>query len=458
MARFPRIGLNFVLVGLLFFIIAGASMNAWAGEGEKEYWEWFENPKEHCSGPGGPDGPGGGVWDGEYRSMIQASENAVSKGYPSHVDATKAILEDAGKSAENTDKHMRHVLFIKCYSQKYRPEEATEALRAVYAELIKLKLGVKSDGVASTSAPTALPFADRDDLKILRDVVYGKDDVKAQVLDAFLVQSKTPTPVLIEIHGGGWRRGVKSQFAPFYPGDLIAKTLDAGISVISIDYRKTTDGHPLPAQIHDTARAIQFIRSQAGEWNIDLDRIAAMGGSAGAHLSCMLAFHDDLRETGSDDPVSRFSTRLSCAVNRSGPMDLTRLRMSDLMAAGARGSDFVDAYTAAFDCGPDDFSDPEIAARVKLYSPLFQVTPDDPPVMLVYGGNDAQAKAGPDEAPAVLNDPHSIWHGVLLRDKLKAEGVPYEQYLGSQVGKDPDADAAAVLSFLRKHLLDRTEK
>ena len=65
--------------------------------------------------------------------------------------------------------------------------------------------------------------------------------------------------------------------------------------------------------LHDAARALQFVRSKAGEWNIDKQRIGASGGSAGACSSLWLALHDDLADPQSDDPVARESTRLWCA-------------------------------------------------------------------------------------------------------------------------------------------------
>ena len=84
-----------------------------------------------------------------------------------------------------------------------------------------------------------------------------------------------------------------------------------GISVVSVEYRftdeATADGVVPPVQgpLGDAARAIQFIRSKAKEWNLDKTRIGATGGSAGAASSLWLAFHDDLADPRSDDPVAR---------------------------------------------------------------------------------------------------------------------------------------------------------
>src|SRR5262249_39257190 len=88
------------------------------------------------------------------------------------------------------------------------------------------------------------------------------------------------------------------------------------ISVVAVGYRFTTEAGdlrpPIRAPLEDAARALQFVRSQAAEWNIDSARIGATGGSAGGFSSLWLAFHDDLADPNSDDPVARRSTRLHC--------------------------------------------------------------------------------------------------------------------------------------------------
>ena len=70
---------------------------------------------------------------------------------------------------------------------------------------------------------------------------------------------------------------------------------------------------PVEWPLHDAARALQFVRSKAGEWNIDKQRIGASGASAGACSSLWLAFHPDMADPNSSDPVTRESTRLWCA-------------------------------------------------------------------------------------------------------------------------------------------------
>jgi acetyl esterase/lipase len=142
--------------------------------------------------------------------------------------------------------------------------------------------------------------------KVMTDVKYGLH--QRNLMDVWLARSDRPTPVLVSIHGGGFRNGNKS-----VDPALRNQCLAAGISVVAITYRFSQDAIA-PASFHDSARAIQFIRHNANEWNVDPKRIAATGGSAGAGLSLWLGFHDDLADPDSSDPVLRQSSRLSSAL------------------------------------------------------------------------------------------------------------------------------------------------
>ena len=136
---------------------------------------------------------------------------------------------------------------------------------------------------------------------------YG--DHERQVLDFYQAKSDRPTPVLFFIHGGGWVAGDKKMVSakPY---------LKAGISVVSINYRYSWQAQlagikpPVKAPLEDAARALQFVRSKAGQWNLDKQRIGASGGSAGACSALWLAFHDDMADPASADPIARESTRL----------------------------------------------------------------------------------------------------------------------------------------------------
>ena len=370
------------------------------------------------------------------------------------------IKEDAAKSREALAKHLGWVLFIKHFSQAYRPESATADLKRLYEDLVDLKLGggSPSGGGAKSQerGKPGPPFDGDPRLNIHREVVYGRTHPEIQKLDAYLLKAERPTPVVIEIHGGGWRRGSKSEFT--YPGDLVNDVLAAGISVVSIDYR-LSPRHTMPAPMEDAARAVQFVRSKAREWNLDPNRIAALGGSAGAHLGAWVALHDDLARPDSADPVERQSSRLTCFVALWGPMDLTRVRPTQLAQQPLRGQDFANAFTAAFGCTAEQYEqDPVARQRIRDASPVFLAGSNDPPAFVMARWSEDLAVLRDPPVPAVINDPHSAWHSVLLAEALVKTGGAVVSRLGPEAGKDPQADAAAILSFLRQQLLSSSKQ
>ncbi len=104
----------------------------------------------------------------------------------------------------------------------------------------------------------------------LWDVRYG--DHERQVLDFWKAESLEPTSLVFVIHGGAWQGGRKEVVDRFAD---VADLLEAGISVVAINYRYIKQAveegiePPVKASLHDAARALQFVRSKATEWNID---------------------------------------------------------------------------------------------------------------------------------------------------------------------------------------------
>ncbi len=129
--------------------------------------------------------------------------------------------------------------------------------------------------------------------------------------DIWLARSKSPTPLVIYIHGGGFIGGDKSKY--FESEDLV-RFLDAGVSVATINYRYMTDEpYGILTSMNDSKRCLQFIRYHSKKYNIDKTKVACSGGSAGAGTCLWLAFSDDMADPQNEDPVLRESTRITCA-------------------------------------------------------------------------------------------------------------------------------------------------
>lgn len=245
-------------------------------------------------------------------------------------------------------------------------------------------------------------------------VAYG--DHERQVIDFWQAKSDKPTPVVLYIHGGGWQGGDKGSI-----GAGVKQYLDAGISVAAINYRYVKNGvelkiePPVKAPLEDAARALQFIRSKAKEWNIDKVRIGATGGSAGGCSSLWLAFHEDLADPKSKDPVARESTRLYCAAVNGAQTSLDPKELREWMPNYGYGAH-------AF--GLKNFQElhdkrESVMKWIKEYSPIEHVTKDDPPICLAYGGQ----KTAPEVGKNQTDPTHSAVLGIKLAEKLKATGV-----------------------------------
>ena len=250
------------------------------------------------------------------------------------------------------------------------------------------------------------------------NVPYGKHE--KQVLDFWKAKSAQPTPLVFFIHGGSWKSNDKNKVTG------VKQYLAAGISVISINYRFVQEATaagikpPVKWPLDDAARALQFVRSRAKEWNIDKTRIGASGGSAGACSSLWLAFHEDMADPKSSDPIARESTRLSCAgvlgaQTSLDPQQMREWTPNSLYGGHAFGFNGVKAKKiSAFQQFLDHRE--EILPWIKQYSPYELATPDDPPVFLHYTVAPAIGKKQKDPT-------HTANFGVKLDEKLKSIGV-----------------------------------
>ncbi len=253
------------------------------------------------------------------------------------------------------------------------------------------------------------------------DVAYGPHP--KQVLHFWKAESDKPTPVLLFIHGGGWMSGGRLSGL----SAMLPEMLKAGISVASVEYRFIPEATadkvvpPVKGPLHDAARALQLVRSKAAEWNIDKVRIGASGGSAGACSSLWLAFHPDLADPKSSDPIARESTRLWCAAVNGAQTTLDPQQMKEWTPNSRYGGH---AFGFMADPAKRDSQFAEFLAKretilpwIAEYSPYALVTADDPPVFLSYS---VPPGLGQDQ-----KDPtHTSNFGAKLQERCQAAGVP----------------------------------
>jgi len=246
-------------------------------------------------------------------------------------------------------------------------------------------------------------------------VAYGTHE--RQVLDFWQAKSERPTPLVLYIHGGGWRNGDKNGLS----GAAIKRYLDAGISVAAINYRFVQHAvelkiePPVKAPLEDAARALQLIRSRASEWNLDKKLVGATGGSAGGCSSLWLAFHDDLADPKSSDPVARESTRLYCAAVNGAQTSLDPKELREWMPNYGYGAHAfgLPSFQSLYD------NRAKVLKWIKEYSPIEHVSKDDPPIFLEYPSQKVPPVVGEKQT-----DPtHSAVLGLKLEERLKAAGI-----------------------------------
>jgi acetyl esterase/lipase len=245
-------------------------------------------------------------------------------------------------------------------------------------------------------------------------VKYGP--AERNILDFYQAKSDKLTPLVVYIHGGGFVGGSKDTFNP----ELRKKLLDAGISFATIHYR-FVDGKDVifPVPQHDGARAVQFLRSKAKEWNIDPRRVACYGGSAGAGISMWIGFHDDLADPSNSDRVLRESTRIQAVGTFGGQSTYDPVKIKELIGGRAwEHPSIVKVYGATT---VDQLQNPTTEMK-KLYDEcgaITHLTKDDPPLMMFYNEAD-----GP--LPANARPGQGIHHpnfGRQLKAKMDELGI-----------------------------------
>jgi acetyl esterase/lipase len=212
-----------------------------------------------------------------------------------------------------------------------------------------------------------------DKVVVHRDVVYGDGGGRPLKLDLVLPQPAPdePLPLVVFIHGGGWRGGDKAggiaRVAPLVAtGDYVGAT---------IGYRLSGEA-TWPAQIHDCKAAIRWLRANADRYHIDPQRIGVWGSSAGGHLVNMLGTSGGVAELEGSGGSAEHSSRVSCVVPFCGPTNFLAPRRFE----GGRSPSAVDLLLGG------SIQDKQDAAREA--SPITYVSADDPPFLIVHGTDD----------------------------------------------------------------------
>jgi acetyl esterase/lipase len=232
--------------------------------------------------------------------------------------------------------------------------------------------------VISIQAQPGKPNTDHIKNKWL-DVAYATAS-QAQKLDIYLPEEGSgPFPVIVSIHGGAFKGGDKAdgQLTPMLEG------LKRGYAVVSINYRLSGEAI-FPAQIYDVKAAIRWIRANAKQYQLNSEKIAVWGGSAGGHLSAMAGTSGNVKELedlAMGNPNQ--SSRVLAVVDWFGPTDFLKMD-EQLKASGVKNpqTHSIPNSPESELIGKNLADAPDL---VKKANPETYITPDDPPFLIEHG-------------------------------------------------------------------------
>lgn len=258
-----------------------------------------------------------------------------------------------------------------------------------------------------------------DSVTVEKDVAYGKHE--RQKLDVYIPKSDKPLPLVVWIHGGGWRAGDKASGGP------ARILLNEGFVVASTNYRLSNHA-TFPAQSADVRNAIRFLRANAKKYNIDPDHVGVWGSSAGGHLVAMLGTGADVKELDGKEGTDG-DARVQAVIDWFGPTDFPAMSPQTISPNGP--------VSLLLGGTPTDKPD-----AAKLASPVTHVTKDDAPTLIFHGDKDSLVPLSQSQ---------------ILLEALKKAGVECELVViegAGHGGKDftSEANRKKAIDFLNKHL------
>jgi acetyl esterase/lipase len=274
----------------------------------------------------------------------------------------------------------------------------------------------------------------------ITNIPYVTGGALDQQLDLYIPTNLKGEPLIVFVHGGGWRHGDKAGDS-LNPNNL--QLLWGGYAMASINYRLTPDSL-WPAQIEDCKAAIRWLKAHAADYGYDPNRIGVIGESAGGHLVAMLGTTSGKKLFEVGENLS-YSSDVNCVVNLFGVDDFSRTPS----AAGTL-------------LGAENKSDPEL---IRSVSPVSYVHKEEPPMLIVHGTDD---KLVPYEQAQIL---------VTAMDKVKARyhfhtvvGGGHNPYFGLSINEETrnfdaggggigifeDRDVEPLIAaYFRHYLLDK---
>lgn len=264
------------------------------------------------------------------------------------------------------------------------PQSAPIGYYFVYADYLAVAVGLESLIDREPKIPESIEET--------KDVEYKNINGKSLQMDFYRSKGqKEKLPLLVFIHGGGWKGGKRSDYLPY-----LIPYAEKGYMTATVSYRLLKDG-AYPACLEDITDAVQWLFQHGEEYGYDPDRIALIGGSAGAHLSMIAGYGWKSADAKSDSVVVVPEHRIKLIVDIYGPVDMT--------------TDYSIHHPLVTSFLAQSYQ--ENPSRYWEASPAAWLDKNDPPTLILHGTSDELVPISQSE---------------LLKSKLDSLGVPCEYY------------------------------
>jgi acetyl esterase/lipase len=233
----------------------------------------------------------------------------------------------------------------------------------------------KTSSIGVTKTPTSIAPTQKEYLDVPFATVSS-----AQKLDIYLPSTgNAPFPVLVWIHGGGWKNGDKKQFRTT---NMLSELLAHGYAVVAINYRLSGEAI-FPAQIFDVKASIRWIKANAATYAFNSNKIGVWGSSAGGHLSALAGTSGGVAEL-EDMSLgnSNFTSKVQAAVDWFGPTDFLKMdSMASTHGCAPFGHNAANSPESAL-IGYQITKRPDLVAKA---NPITYISSDDPPFFIEHG-------------------------------------------------------------------------
>jgi len=289
-------------------------------------------------------------------------------------------------------------VFCVAGSAQSAPAPESYTAETTYAKLAPKYPFIK---IASSEVPASV--------EALRGITYVRHCGRDLQLDLYMPRARAAKarPGIVFVHGGGWRTGVRANFAP-----MAIRMAERGYAAATVSYRLSPEA-PYPAAIHDVKAALRWMRAHAGEYGIDPARLAVAGGSAGGQIASLVGVTNGMGRFDADAVHGAASSAAQAIVNIDGLSDFTseaarKYEDDPAKQPSSAGAWFGGRYA-------------EKEALWREASPTFYVNAAMPPILFI-GSGQARFSVGREEMVAKMDaagvasrvlvlpeTPHSFW-------------------------------------------------